>query len=152
MSSYIPQAAKTVMQDQFNTLHDTFARPITVYRTAQEIVISTSETNNVFYPDAPTNDQTNTVINSGVFQARIKYNPKQDLAFLGGNTRDGNDQITLKTMEGVVRLKLDPTGAAYLNGAKNVRFDNAIYEIFSSDRPHGLFTPNFETFYLKKIN
>lgn len=149
--SYVTPSQKTFLQDQFFNLHDTFARPITMFKTAKSVVITTNPDNNVYFPDAPTNDQTTETIISGCFNARIKYNPKQDLAF-ASTFRGADDQITLKTMEGVVRLKLDMTGAAYLADTRKVRFDGNIYEVFSDNRPHGLFTPNFETFYLKRDN
>ncbi len=149
--SYLPDSQKTYLGDQFYNLHDTFARPILMFKTAKQTVISTNPENNLYFPDAPSNDETTEVIVSGCFNARIKYNPKQDLAF-ASTFRGADDQITLKTMEGVVRLKLDPTGASYLNNTQKARFDGQIYEVFSSKRPHGLFKPDFETFYLKVDN
>lgn len=153
MSSLIPNSDKVGLADVFNSLHDTFARPVTMFKSSQEVVIQSSPQNNIFFPDAPTNDVVQNVIVSGMFNARIQYAPKEDLKFLSALMgAGGSDQITLKTLEGIVRVKLDPTGAAYLQDAQKVRFDNNIYEVFTDSRPHGLFTPNFYTFFLKRTN
>jgi len=150
-SSFLSSSQKTSLGDQFFNLHDTFARPITMFKTARQVVINTTPENNIFFPDAPTNDEVTETIVSGCFNARIKYNPKQDLSFLGAG-HSSDDQITLKASDGIVRIKLDMTGAAYLEDATRVRMDNNIYEVFTDPRPHGLFKPDFKTFFLKLVN
>ncbi len=153
MSSYISQADKTALSQVFYNIHDTFARPIAMYKNAQQVVISTNPDNNAFFPGAPFNDTIQNVVQSGVFQARIKYMTREDLQFFETSAAGkGSDQNTLKIEAGMVRIKLDPTGSAYLADATRVRFDNDNFEIVTSKRPHGLFTPQFDTYFLKKIN
>jgi hypothetical protein len=52
----------------------------------------------------------------------------------------------------MVRLKLDVSGSAYLADAKNVVFDGTMFEKATSKRPHGLFTGQYYTYFLKKVN
>ncbi len=148
MPSFIPASEKTGYSQPFFDLHDTFSRPITMYKSSEQIVTIINNDNNVFFPDAPFNDVTQTVIQSGVFSARIKYITKEDLKFFS----TAQDQITIKLEEGMVRLKLDVSGSSYLTDAKRVIFDETIFEPVTSKRPHGMFVPDFYTFYLKKIN
>lgn len=147
--SYLTDSAKTQAGDEFNNLHATFARPITIFKTAQQVVISTNPAHNFLFQDAPMNDIVQNVIQSGVFPARILYGKREDLTqFAGAN----NQQPVIRLKEGEARIKLDPTGAAFLQGVDRVTFDNTIFDLTTSQRPHGLFDPNFYTFYLKKIS
>jgi hypothetical protein len=62
------------------------------------------------------------------------------------------DQVLLKKEEGLVRIKVDATGAAFLFGTTRVEMDDDIFDMRTSKRPHGLFKPDFYTFFLKKVN
>jgi hypothetical protein len=154
MGSIIPTNIKALYEDQFNMIHDTFARPIFIFRQSQTIVITSNPGNNQFFQAAPFNDTVQTVAVSGTFQARILYSKKEDLAMFEpfGIRKLGGDQVGLQKEAGDVRIKLDPTGASYLFDAKRVTFDGEVFTIRSSKRPHGLFTPRFYDFYLNKEN
>ncbi len=141
-----------VLANQFFNLADTFARPVAFFKTAEEIVISTSVDNNVYFPGAPGNDVIQTIQQSGVFNARIKYDPKEVMTLFAGQTTNTADQITAKVQNGWVRLKLDATGMAFMENTTRMRLDGDIFEVMTSKRPHGLFTPDFWTYYGKKLN
>jgi len=147
-TSLISAANKTVLNNAFNDLQATFGRPITIYQSAQETVLVTNADNNFLYQQAPMNSLTSTVIQSGVYLARVLYGKREELVpFAGG----GLAQNQVRLSEGEVRIKLDPTGAAYLAGAERIQFDGNTFMVNTDPRPHGLFTPNFKTFYLKKV-
>lgn len=152
MPSYFTDADKTSLTNEFYNIADTWGRPVCMFKTAAQVVILSNPDNNSFFPSAPFNDKVENIIVSGVYQARIQYNPKQDLSFLASNEAGGgNTQETLKASNGIVRLKLDYSGAAYLQDATRVTFDNSEFEVFTDPRPHGLFAPIFKTFYLKRV-
>jgi hypothetical protein len=151
--SYLTNSQKTNWNNEFNNIHATFARPIAIYKTAKQIVINPNPDNNIFFQNAPFNSEVETIQQSGIFQARIKYGTRENLTpFNSIQYRGASEQNMIRLEEGEVRLKLDPTGAAFLAGAKRVTFDGTIFDVVTSKRPHGLFDPNFETFYLKKLN
>jgi hypothetical protein len=150
--SYLTSSQKLPLNDEFYRLHATFGRPIRIFKTAQQVVVATNPDNNIFFPDAPFGDQVQNVIVSGTYLARIQYAPKQDLSFLASNVAGTHVQETLKASDGIVRLKLDYSGAAYLKDAERVIMDDSTFEVFTDPRPHGLFIPNFKTFYLKRVN
>lgn len=152
-TSYLTQAQKTSYNNEFNNLHATFGRPISIYQKAQEVVVVSNPANNFFFNGAPTNDIEDSIVQSGVFLARIKYGSRENLTPFNTNQQNNaSDQINIRLQEGEVRIKLDPTGAAFIAGADRIVFDGTIFENVTSKRPHGLFDPNFETFYLKKLN
>lgn len=149
MASLISASQKASLQSQFFAMHDTFARPIVAFKSATHVTVSTNPNYNPFFNGAPANDVENVYIQSGVFNARIKYNAEQELNLvIGGAT----DQVNLNKADGVVRIKVDVTGAAYFQDVERAEFDGDLFELFTDKRPHGLFTPDFFTFFLKKLN
>lgn len=150
--SYLTTAQKTSYNDEFNNIHATFGRPITIYQTAQQTVLVTNEANNYMFQGAPDNSLTSKVIQSGVFPARILWGKKQTSDLFGLPRKGGGIQNNLFLNEGEARIKLDPTGAAFLVGCERVQFDNTIFIVNTDPRPHGLFDPNFVTYYLKRLN
>ena len=145
--SYLTPGVKDSLNNEFNNIHATFGRPITIYQTAQETVLVTNDANNVLFQGAPDNSLTSTVIQSGVYLARILWGKKLALEPFSAGP-DSQNQIRLS--EGEARIKLDPTGAAFLASAERVQFDGSILYVKTDPRPHGLFDPNFKTFYLTK--
>lgn len=147
-SSLLSAAYKTTLNNVFNDIHQTFGRPITIYQSAQEVVLVTNADNNFLYQQAPTNSITSTVIQSGVYLARILYGKRQTTNQFSS---PGNMQNQIELSEGQVRIKMDPTGSAFLAKAERIQFDGVTYKLDSDPRYHGLFDPNFRTTYLKKV-
>lgn len=136
------------LNNVFNDMQATFGRPITIYQSATETVLVTNPDNNFLYQQAPMNSLTSTVINSGVYTARILWGKREELVpFAGG----GLSQNQIRLQEGHARIKLDPTGASYIANADRVVFDQYTMMVDTSPRPHGLFDPNFVTLYLKPV-
>ena len=147
-TSLLTTDQKNSLNNVFNDIHQTFGRPITIYQSATETVLVTNPDNNFLYQQAPMNSLTSTVIQSGVYLARVLYGKREELVpFAGG----GLSQNQIRLSEGEVRIKLDPTGASYLAGAERVQFDGTTFMVNTDPRPHGLFDPNFKTYYLKKV-
>jgi len=153
MADLFTQAEKLQFSDYFNDLHDTFARPIFMFKQRDELVVTDNPNHSYVWDDAPNNTQTISTLVSGTFNARILYSNKQNKEFLSTRQRNGGeDQIGAETFGGDVRLKLDMTGAAFIGDAQRVKFDDSLFEISTEARPHGLFEPKWKTFYLKRAN
>jgi hypothetical protein len=153
MESFISDADKLSMGNEFYNVHATFGRPIVIFKTAEETVVSTNPEHNFLFNNSPTNDITVPIVQSGVFLARILYGKKEALNSFSTPTNQGaSEQIGIQLKEGEVRIKLDPTGAAFLEGCERVTFDGTIFRVTTNKRPHGLFKVDFETFYLKALN
>jgi len=153
MSSFILPSQQGALEAAFSQLHDTFGRDIVMFKSAQQITISTNVENNFIWESAPTNDVVQSIPVSGVFKARIKYANKQDRQKVAGSVAGkGGDQLNVEMEFGDVRLKLDATGAAFMKDATRVMLDGDIFNIESPKRPHGLFNPQFYDFTLKRLN
>lgn len=151
--SFLSTAQKDALAAQFFNTHLTFGRPITIWKNAEQIVLASNPSNNYLFENAPFNDVTQPILVSGTFLARIRYPQKEpSTQFSTNQTKDAADQINIQHEEGDVRIVVDATGSAYLFGAKKVTFDDEIFSIISSDRPHGLFGTSFYDYVLKKLN
>lgn len=147
--SLIPLVQQGPLDAAFHDLHATLGRPVAIFRTAKEIVISTSNSHNFLFQGAPTNDVVQEIVQSGVFLARVLYGGKQERLTFGGVP---TQQPLLGLEDGEVRLKLDATGAAFLAGAERVIVDGNILKVFTSAKQHSLIgAPQFQDFYFKKI-
>lgn len=147
--SFLTPSQEDSLGNVFFDLHATFARPVVIFQTATETIISTNPAHNFLFPQAPTNDVVQNVIQSGVFQARILYGKKQPSGPFA-SFKQGQPVIELE--DGEARIRLDATGSAYLAAAERVTFDGNILRVVTSARPHGLFAPKFNDFYLRKLD
>lgn len=150
---YITPSQQLSLSNEFFRLHATYARDVVIFQTATETVVYSNPNENTLFENAPFNSTTNIIINSGVFKARILYGKKQESSLFSTPQRDGaGTQNVIYLEEGEVRLRVDATGAAYLASCQRVTFDDTIFNVETSPRPHSLIgTPNFFDFYLKKI-
>ncbi len=153
MADLFTAVQKAAFEQTQQDIHDTFARPITIFKNSQKIVIFTNPEHNFIFDAGPNQTVTQDVIVSGVFQARILYRPDQPSNMFSASDGGviGQPQLFQQIPQGDVRLKLDPTGAAFLKEATRVEFDDTVFNIKSDQRPHGLFTPKFYNFYLTRV-
>lgn len=152
MSSFISQSQKGGLEAAFSNLHDTFGRDIAIYKNGTQITISTNPNNDFIWESAPTNDEVVIIPVSGVFKARILYGKIQNRTQFNSSTQGkGTDQVNIELDVGDVRIKLDPTGAAFIQDATRVILDGTIFNIETPQRPHGLFNPQFYDFILKRL-
>lgn len=147
--SFLTPAQKDSLGNVFFDLHATEGRPITIFQTATDTIVSTNPAHNFLFPQAPTNDVVQNVIQSGVFQARILYGKKQPSGPFADIKR-GQPAIELE--DGEARIRLDATGSAFFAGVERVTFDGFTFRVVTSARPHGLFDPKFNDFYLRKLD
>ena len=150
----ISATQRGALQAQLASIHDTLSRDVVIFKTAQQILISTSPQHNYIWGDnAPGNDVIQEVPVSGVFRARIQYAVNQDSALMeGALSRQGGDQISAQIEQGTVRLKLDATGIAFIEQAKRIVIDGEPFAPEGSPRPHGLFGPQFYDIKLRRLN
>lgn len=151
--SFLTDSQQDALGNVFFNLHATYARPIIIWKTARKTVILSNPANSYIFDNAPFNDDIQVVPVSGLFQARILYGKQQPLEqFSTPQSKEATDQINIRNEKGIVRIQVDATGASYLFDAKQVTFDNEIFDIDATQRPHGIFSPKFYTFYLTKLN
>ena len=141
---------KSDMVAGFQNVVDTFVRPLYVYQEATQVVVITDPNYNPIDGYNQNNQNVTNLANFTIISGRVLYDKQQEWAFVrpyvGRGPNEGQLKIKDQTTRSV-RIKVDPTGYALLNTAKKVQVDGNLFDIESIARPHGLFAPNFYTFY-----
>ena len=128
---------------QFNNLHDTFGRDVTIYKTSKKIEIATTQDYISVYRNNYQGDnfkyQYEAV--SGVFPMRVNWiSPKEE--------RDVPFDIDAPNQ--VCRLKMKKDAFDFLSGYQSLFIDGVSCELMPGFRPHGLFNVDFYTVYAKR--
>ena len=148
--SLIDDANKEDMRRVMQSIHSTFARDIKFIKDAKRVILSTDPNYNYLYKSVRGSVSTiKREITEKIFKARILYVGRQEEGLFDS---EANAQIKVEKNVGSVRLKVDSVGYAYLKETKRVELDGRLFTISSDERPHGLFSPQYYTFYLKPIN
>ena len=146
MSSYLNSNQKKQFEGVMQNMHDTYARSIFVYKESLKVIISTDSNFNYLYNNVKGVKQT---IRKSQFKnilARISYMDKQTEINLDAEV---NSQIKVSQAIGEVRIKLDKEGYEYFKEAKRVEIDGRLFFSVTDVKKHGLFGPNFFTYYLR---
>ena len=77
MGSLISDGDKTAIGNVFNDIHDTFARPVTVFQKKNEIFVATNSTYNALYGRLNNEQTSRPTVTQTTVMARIQYNQDQ---------------------------------------------------------------------------
>jgi hypothetical protein len=146
-TSLLSDSEKTALDLVIEDVHETFARTITVFKEASEVVIITDPNFNPLYNTA---GQMTSIVNTAVykqFKARIYYN--NDIGKEYWSESSVNTQIKLQTVVGTVRIKIKAEDFDYIKDGRRFDLDGRRFVLNSSFRGHGLFDSQYYTLYLK---
>jgi len=149
MSSFLSDQAKLILAEQFNHLHDTFARDIVVYKEAKKVIINTDPNYNYIYNETGGATTIENVPQKQIFKARVLYDDNRDMEYFG--EFGGANKIRRVDSSSRVRIKLKKADFDYIKDAKRVEFDGRMFLVDSDARAHGLFNVDFYTLYLKPV-
>lgn len=150
MASLLSDAEKAALESVMSDLHDTFKRALVIFKDGEQTVISTDPNYNFAYGfnnGISTNVEFTPI--QQTFSGRVLYG-KPDATMLSNPSIDA--QLRLEMMNSTVRIKLDQDGRDFLVDAKRVEFDGNRFKVLGDPRPHGLFAPQFYTFFLVPID
>jgi hypothetical protein len=149
-------------EDQINkvraladTLHTTFARTITVYKSAKKTLIASTTAWNSLY--GKTNTGSNSAVEyttvSDTFEARIYYE-NMDTSYLtdDGPTQQAGTQNKIVVPDGSVKIVVKEAAYNYLSEARRVEFDGKKFIIESDGQPRGFTSNQFYTFVLSPVD
>ena len=148
MSDLIDSGLRASLESAIADMHDTFARPIVVWTTPEEIYASTDPAFNPFLDREPAT--VTYVPKSTVIRARVLYNKAQELQKSSGGVE--SQQIRVKQDLGEVRIKIDIADYSIFENFEKIQFDGFTFDIDASPRPHGVFDPKYYTLFLKRSN
>lgn len=150
VSSLLTDAEKQAMAADFKNAVDTFVRPFTIYQEANRTVVITDPTYNPLEAYNQNNTEIQNIPVFNTISGRIMYDKNQEWSFMRPYVSRGTDEGQLKVKDQTVRsvrLKVDYSGYMLLNTAKKTDIDGYLFDVQSIARPHGLFSPDYYTFY-----
>jgi len=140
LSSTEVSAATGVMQDLF----DTFSRPILVYKEPKKIINQLSTNSLPGYGEAAIKTNISYIPVSGIFEAKVKYNPKQELELL--------PELKSRVSKGVVKIKVEREARDFIvqNGrTEKIVIDNKPYNVITDDTMKRFLTSEYFVFFLE---
>jgi hypothetical protein len=141
MASLISNAEKSLLANEFNDLHDTFSRLVTVYKTPERVVISTDNNYNFLY-----NDQESIEVRyipvSGQFDCRIEWQDPSKMMGWG--------EIREEIRGNLCRVKAKKDFVDFVSDAEKIEIDGRPVQSMGTNRPHGLFNIDFYTLFFKE--
>ena len=146
-TNLISASQRVALNATMEDIHETFAREITVFKEASQIVIITDPNFNPLYNTA---GQTTSYVNTPVyktFKVRIQYN--DDISKKYWSESGLASQIKLEAVVGSVRIKIRAEDYEYIKDGRRFDLDGKRFVLNSTFRPHGLFDNQFYTLYLK---
>jgi len=150
MTSFLSDGEKKALSEQFNDLHDTFAREIVVYKEAKKIVVSTDPGYNYIYNETSAAETSIKNVPQKIsMMARILYDDNRDTEYYGEFS--ASTKIKRVASASRVRIKLKKDDYLVFKDAKRIEFDGRMFLIDSDPRAHGLFDVYFYTLYLKPV-
>jgi hypothetical protein len=141
MPSLVSDAEKLLLGNEFNDLHDTFSRPVTVYKTPERVVISTDSNYNFLYNDQEAIEVTYVPI-SGQFDCRIEWQDPSKLM--------GWPEIREEIRGNICRIKAKKDFVDFISDAEKIEIDERPVQSMGTSKPHGLFNIDFYTLFFKE--
>lgn len=141
MPSLVDDNSKLMYASLLNDIHDTFARPVIVWKTPERTIISSDTSYNFLY-----NDQESLDVNyqpvSGIFDCRIKWGDASEL----GGLNDIKEEIR----GNICRVKAKKEMLDFIADAERIEIDGRVVQQFGTSRPIGLFDVYFYVIYFKE--
>jgi hypothetical protein len=134
MASLVSQAEKNSYAGVFKGLHDTFSRPLVIFKTPKRTIMSTDMSYNFIYEEQDTIEEQFVPV-SGVFQARIRWNDPSKL--------DDWQDIRERIRGNTCRVKVGPEVIPFISGAERIELDGKVVRLIGSTQPHGLFAVDY---------
>ena len=125
-------------------LFDTFSRPIIIYKEPKKVINQVSTNSLPGYGEAAIKQNITYIPVSGMFDAKIKYNPKQDLELL--------PELKSRVSKGVVKIKVERDARDFImkNGkTEKVMIDGKPYNVVTDDTMKKFITAEYFIFFLE---
>lgn len=132
--------ATGVMGDLF----DTFSREILVYKEPKKIINQIATNTLPGYGEASIKTNITYIPVSGAFQAKVKYNPKQELELL--------PELKSRVSKGVVKIRVEKNARDFIvnNGkTEKIIIDNKSYNVVTDDTVKRFLTSEYFVFFLE---
>ena len=148
----IPTEYHSLFDQAFADLEDTFGRNIKLIKETKtpKLLSGDDEDFDFTQPTIIRQDEFDYSYTEIEIKARIKYLDKQDKEFAMITTL-GGEQINLVQEFGVLRIKVSKDYCQNVQDSTSIIVDGSKCKIIFRDRPHGIISTTFCTFYLQRV-
>jgi hypothetical protein len=144
-TSYLSATQKRNIADVFDSIHQTFQRPITIYKNGERVSLSSNSQYNAFYKTQGSNTEFTEV--SLETTARIRYVKADEELFEFSDGTAGGNQNKVALPAGSVKIKVNREGYEFIKDAKRIELDGNRYAIVSNARQIAMFGPDYSPYY-----
>lgn len=145
-TTYLSVIQKRSISDVFDSIHLTFARPITIYKDGERVSLSSNSQYNAFYRQQSSNTEFTEI--SLETTARIRYVKADEelFAFKDGSSASGN-QNKVALPAGSVKIKVNKEAHEFIKDARRVELDGQRFSIVSNARQIAMFGPDYSPYF-----
>lgn len=147
MANLLSDAQKTAFGDALNNCFDTFARPITIWKQGDTVIVASNEDQfNFIYGNTQPSITTTLTPVSGVFQGSISWGTPGDF---------DQKEIRPDILGTLCQLDLLDDGYNFLSGYNQIIVDGVSCSLSPNHpypRRHGLFDTRYKCLYLRANN
>lgn len=127
-----------------------FARPFSLYLEAQQAVINTDPNWSRFGQHDQNVLSPPVIPQVYIVSGCVQYGQKQPFPYTDPYRFKDQQALKLRDPEGDVRIKVIQDGYDLMKNCQIVTLDGLVFNMNSTVRPHGLFTPEVFTFVLNR--
>jgi hypothetical protein len=153
MAGFLSASRESNIENLYNTLHETFAKTITVYKNSQKTVVASNAQYNSIYRRTNTGSTANveyTTI-SQTFDARVYYLKSEEEYLANEGNQQGTQNKIILPM-GSVKIVVKQDAYEFIKEARKIEFDGRRFNIKSDGNPDGMVGNQFYTFYLTPVD
>ena len=149
MAGFLSSSQISKIESLYDTLHETFAQDITVYKNGTRVLIAHDPKYNSVYGRSNTGprDSVKYETLSKTFDARIYYIKTEEELF-----NNESSQIKVIMPKGSVKIFVKKEGFDFIQEARRVELDGRRFTIHTDGHPFGLTGNLFYTFYLTPLD
>ena len=149
MAGFLSSNMESAIDTMYDTLHETFAQTITVFKNSKRTVISTNSRYNNIYGRTNTGSKSNIeyATESQSFEARVYYINMEE-EYLSNNENQRGTQNKIILPNGSVKIVVKSDAYEFIKEARRLELDGIRFAIKSDGEPSGLTSNKFYTFLL----
>jgi hypothetical protein len=149
MAGFLSSNMESAIDTMYDTLHETFAQTITVFKNSKRTVISTNSRYNNIYGRTNTGSKSNIeyTTESQSFEARVYYINMEE-EYLSNNQNQQGTQNKIILPNGSVKIVVKSDAYEFIKEARRLELDGIRFAIKSDGEPSGLTSNKFYTFLL----
>lgn len=146
MGDLISSSDKDAFDNVFDSIHDTFAREITIFKKKKKVFIAVDSTYNALYSRIKDERGSEKTVEAITVKARVAY--AGNFEFLRANNE--NEILGLDIPADHIRIKIGEEGYNLIKQATDLEIDGELFNVTSDASKSGMFKVKYYNLLLKR--